>query len=188
MNTAADKFFVSDVYVEDERFVPPTVSFLDKTPMYSFADGSSPDVMRMFAGRSVPLTRIYGQSGNTYKVSISILPQKTGEITFQNIFYSYNEANGFYDEKRERVGDPFAINAEIGKRGDYTFFITFPEIEKNLVYQTGNYGAPYILLNCTVENVSNKYQIVGNPINGTTRILNGKFQVYIDGWKNVQIQ
>ena len=187
-NSAADKFFVSDVYIEDERFVPPTVSFLDKTPRYSFEDASSPDIVKMFCGRDTPLTRIYGQSGNSYKVTISILPRKTGTITFQNLFYSYSEEKGYYDEKRERTGDPFTIKVENGKREDYSFFITFPSIEKPLVYHTGNYGVPYKLLNCAIENVSNKPQIVGHPINGTTRILNGKFQVYINGWKTVQIQ
>lgn len=188
MNNAADKYFVSDVYVEDERFVPPTVSFLDNTPKYSFEDGSSPDMMKMFAGRSVPLSRIYGQSGDAYKVTISILPEKSGTITFQNIFYSYSEENGYYDEKRERAGNPFSVKVESGEREDFSFFITFPAIDKKLVYHTGNYGVMYKLLNCTIENVSHKPQLVGNPINGTTRILNGKFQVYIDGWRTVQIQ
>lgn len=187
-NTEADKYFVSDVYIEDERFVPPTVSFLDKTSRYSFEDASSPDVAKMFAGREIPLTRVYGQSGNSYKVTISILPQKTGIITFQNIFYSYSETLGFYDEKYEQTGEPFVVKVERGEREDFAFFITFPAIEKSLVYHTGNYGVPYKLLNCSIENVTSMPQIVGKPINGTTRISNGKFQVYMDGWKTVQIQ
>ena len=185
LKSSSDKYFVSDVYIEDERFVPPTVSILDQVKKYSFNDGTSPDEAKLFRGRDVPLTRVYGHGGDSYRISLSVLPGKSGLITFQNIFCSYSETNGFYEEKREKIGEPFSVKVEKGKKEFFSFFITFPEIEKSLVYLTGNYGAPYRMLDCNIENITQSIKIVGKPVNGVTRIYNGQYQVYLDGWKSI---
>lgn len=187
-NSASDKFFVSDVYVEDERYIPPSVSILGHIQKYSFEDGFSPDVSNMLRGRAVTLNRVYGHRGDIYKVTLSILPKMSGSLSFHNIFCSYSENQGFYAEKREINGEAFSIKVEKGKREVFSFFITFPSIEKPLVYLTGNYGVPYEMLACHIEKINPDSRIVGKPVNGVTRIYNGQYQVYMDGWKSIVIK
>lgn len=184
-DSSSDRFFVSDVYIEDERFIPPTVSFTDQIIRYDFNDSFSPDVNKAKIGRSLPLTRIYGQSGNTYRVTLSITPNQSGQITFQNIFSSYSLEDGYYSEERERVDTPFSISVVKGVPQRITFYISFPNISKPLVYNTGNYGASYRISDCIIENITIPSTIVGKPVNGATRVFNGQYQVYLDGWKSI---
>ena len=69
-----------------------------------------------------------------------------------------------------------------------TFYIQFPDIDKPLVYLTGNYGTSYKIQECIVENITQPSIIVGKPVNGATRVENGQYQVYINGWKTVQFK
>lgn len=184
-NNKEDRFFVSDVFIEDERFVPPTVSFLNQVHRNDFADGYSPDVERARHGRDVQLNRIYGTAGNTYRVSLTIIPFQTGAIVFQNLFSSYSNENGYYAEKREKIGFPFTIHVKSKELYRFTFYVTFPTLDKPLVYSTGNYGSAYAIRDCVIENITEPSLVVGDPVNGITRIYNGQYQVYLNGWKSI---
>ena len=187
-NPSSDSFFVSDIFIEDERFIPPTVSFLNQISKYEFGDGYSPDVARAQNGRPVQLNRVYGLAGNTYKISLSLLPLDDGQVTFQNIFNSYTFDSGFYYEKREKIDYPFSVPVKKNEEKRITFYVQFPEIDKSLVYTTGNYGVSYKIKQCAIENITQPTVIVGKPVNGATRIEGGQYQVYINGWKTVQFK
>lgn len=185
MNDVSDIFFKKDVVTESE-FIPASVSFPD-TFRY-FCDTYSPEILKAGLQSDTQLKRIYGLSNNSYKITLNILPKDTGKIIFQNLFCTYNYDNGFYQESRYDSRSEFTINVIKGKKYQFTYYVTFPNSSEPIVYLPSTYGVTYSLISGNVQNISIPDEIVGEPIEGATRIQNGTFQVYIQGWKTVQIK
>lgn len=183
----ADRYFVGDVY-KTGSFVPPTVNLMSERMEAETPDCWCPEIAAAHNGAQVPFNRFYGCAGNSYKVTLDIMPLSSGSIVFQNVISSYGPVNGFYDEQRVSTCPAISVPVEKGKQKRFTFYVTFPQSAKPLVYNSANYGPDYYLLNASIENITNPAQIYGTPAEGATRVVNGTFQVYIGGWRTVSLK
>lgn len=181
-----DKYFVSDVFIEDNRFVPKTVSLIGLTRDNQFPDGYSPDLELARLGHDCRLRRCYGNAGNNYRVTMSLMSAQTGTIKFSPTFYSYDYNKGFYNETKESYGQSFNVPVTKDQRKTFSFYITFPVINKRMVMRLSE-SEDYLLEDAIIENVTLPSTIVGKPIEGATRVSSGYFQIYLNGkWRNVK--
>lgn len=170
-NDASDLYFQNDVYMSQD-FLPPTVSFPRIQPNVNFPDCYSPDIdMARSLARKTRFNGFYGRSGNSYKVTLTVMPvfadnstEEQVSLVFQNMIQSYAfYNNGTYDvyavelTEEERI-PAFGVPLVRGEAKTFSYYVTLPNrqgaplIYKPATYTTGE--ADWYLIDGKVENVT----------------------------------
>lgn len=200
INDETDEFFTQNVYMANV-FIPPTVSLLEVRGDTSLYDGYSPSINMARAGINPQgFYSFYGMGGNTYKITLDVMPLGTGNITFQNILckYDYKTAGGSYYELRARDAEnnllssfgSFTVPVTEGERKKFVYYASLPDSYdgRTFVCKSMNTGVSYTLLDGCIENVTtlkSTETVYGNVPAGVLRMNGTTHQVY-DGsaWKD----